>query len=175
MLFVLLACAVPPATWDVGQDLSSLAVVLTALDEGVHPSTSVLSSPHNPFDGRVLDVKWELLASDCAAGFYAFATALALEPTGEHQYYAAACMQELVTTARLRPEDDYLGWSIAVAGYQSVLDHFPDSVTYDATGTYAWPLAPLAYEGIVALGATPEGWIAVPTDDGGTVLVPEAP
>ena len=173
MLALLLACTDEAATWNVGQDLSDLAVVLASADEGVYPSTSVLDSPYNPFDARVLAAKWDILASDCAPGFYAFATALAFEPTGEHQYYTAWCMQTLVQTARLRAEDDYLGWRIAVDGYQTVLDAFPDSVTYDATGTYAWPLAPLAYEGIVSLGATPVGWVEVVTADGTTAVVRE--
>jgi hypothetical protein len=168
-----LGCTDVPATWDVGQDLSALEVRLTDADEGVYPSLAVLDSPHNPFDGRVLAVKWEVLATDCGAGFYAFATALAVQSTGEHQYYAASCMQALVQSGRLRAEDDYPGWDIAVRGYQAVLDHFPDSVTYDATGTYAWPLVPLAYDGIVSLGGTPEGWVEVVTDDGGTAVVRE--
>ena len=174
MFMLLIACTDEAAQWNVGQDLSDLAVVLTAADEGVHPSTAVLDSPHNPFDARVLAAKWDILASDCAPGFYAFATALALEPTGEHQYYAASCMQTLVQSGRLRAEDDYPGWRIAVDGYQSVLDTFPDSVTFDATGTIAWPLAPLAYQGIVSLGGTPEGWVEVSTPDGGTAVLPEA-
>lgn len=100
--------------------------VADAMDEGVHPSVSVRDSPYNPFDTRLLAVKSDILATDCAAGFYAFATALALEPTGEHQYYAASCMHTLVQSARLRPEDDYPGWRIAVEGYPAVLDVVPD-------------------------------------------------
>ena len=80
---LLLACTDAVATWEVGADLSALDVLLIAPDEGVHPSPSVLADPTNPFDARVLDVKWEILASDCAPGFYAFATALAVQPTGE--------------------------------------------------------------------------------------------
>ena len=170
---LLLACTDAVATWEVGADLSTLDVVLVAPDEGVHPSASVLANPGNPFDPRVLDVKWEILASDCAPGFYAFATALAVQPTGEHQYYTAWCMQQLVDAARLRPEDDARGWTIAVEGYQQVLDAFPGSVTYDASGAYAWPLAPLAYAGILALGATPVGWTSVEDENGDTVLVRE--
>jgi hypothetical protein len=173
LLHLLLACTDEAPTWQVGQDLSTLRVVLVDDDEGVHPSSSVLDDPGNPFDARVLGAKWEILASDCAPGFYAFATALALQPTGEHQYYAAWCMQQLVDSARLRPEDDHAGWSIAVRGYQQVLDAFPGSVTYDATGTYAWPLAPLAYAGIVAMGGTPEGWVAVEDTEGTVVIVRE--
>ncbi len=170
---LLLACTDAVATWEVGEDLTALDVVLVAPDEGVHPSVSVLDDPGNPFDARVLGVKWEILASDCAPGFYAFATALAVQPTGEHQYYTAWCMQQLVDAARLRAEDDAVGWRIAVSGYQQVLDAFPGSVTYDATGTYAWPLAPLAYAGIVAMGATPIGWTEVEYTDGNPVIVRE--
>jgi hypothetical protein len=170
---LLLACTDAVATWEVGADLSALDVLLIAPDEGVHPSPSVLADPTNPFDARVLDVKWEILASDCAPGFYAFATALAVQPTGEHQYYTAWCMQQLVDAARLRPEDDAAGWRIAVDGYQQVLDAFSGSVTYDAAGTTAWPLAPLAYEGILALGSDPVGWTAVEDENGGTVIVRE--
>jgi hypothetical protein len=173
LLSLLIACTDAAATWQVGQDLSALRVVLVDPDEGVHPSPSVLEDPGNPFDARVLEAKWDILASDCAPGFYAFATALALQPTGEHQYYAAWCMQQLVDSAQLRAEDDHLGWSIAVRGYQQVLDSFPGSVTYDATGAYAWSLAPLAYAGIVAMGGAPEGWVAVEDTEGEVVIVRE--
>ena len=173
ILFWLAGCTEEPATWDVGQNLAGLEVRLADDREGVYPSASVLDDPHNPFDTRVLGVKWEILASDPAPGFYAFATALAVEPTGEHQYYAARCMHDLVEAGRLRAEDDYAGWRIAIDGYQAVLDAFPGSVTYDATGSYAWPLAPLAFEGIVALGAEPQGWALVTDADGGPVVVPE--
>lgn len=173
MVSLLLACAVPPATWDVGVDLSEVQVVPIAWDEGVHPDTSVLDDPSNPFAGGVGAEKWEVLAADCAPGFYAFATALAQEATGEHQYYAASCLHALYDGARLAPDDTLWGWSAAVRGYQAVLDDFPDDVTYDASGTVAWPLAPLAFHGIEALGATPEGWVEVVTEDGGTAVVPE--
>jgi len=45
-------------------------------------------------------------------------------------------------------------------------------VTYDASGTIAWPLAPLAFDGIVSLGATPVGWEAIETTDGDVLVVP---
>lgn len=159
MVFFLLACAPEaPATWYYGEDLSQLAIVPVAWDEGVHPDTSVLDNPANPFaEGIDAEVKWQILAADCTPGFYAFATALAYQPTGEHQFYAARCLHTVYDAGRLAPDDTYWGWSAAVRGYQVVLDTFPDSVTYDATGTIAYPLAPLAYEAILDLGATPEG------------------
>lgn len=174
MLLLAFACAPEPPAWYYGEDLRSLAVVPVSWDEGVYPDTSVLDDPANPFaDGIDAELKWDILATDCAPGFYAFATALATQPTGEHQYYTSWCLQTLYDAARLAPEDTYWGWSAAVRGYQVVLDEFPDAVTYDVTGTYSWSLIPLAYQGIVSLGATPEGWVEVVSDDGTTVIVPE--
>ena len=158
MLVLLLACANDPATWSYGEDLTQLSIVPIAWNEGVYPDTSVLDDPANPFaDGIDAEMKWEILSTDCVPGFYAFATALAYQPTGEHQFYTAQCLQTVYDGARLAPEDTYWGWSAAVRGYQVVLDEFRDDVTYDATGTIAYPLAPLAWQAILAMGATPEG------------------
>jgi hypothetical protein len=158
MLVLLFACANPAASWYYGDDLRDLVVVPIAWDEGVYPDTSALDDPNNPFaEGIDAAVKWEIAATDCVPGFYAFATALAYEPSGENQFYTARCLQEVYDAARLAPDDTYWGWSAAVRGYQVVLDEFPDAVSYDATGTVATPLAPLAYDAIERLGATPEG------------------
>ena len=67
------------------------------------------------------------------------------------------CLQTVYEAARLAPEDTYWGWSAAVRGYQVVLDEFRDDVTYDATGTIPYALAPLAYDAILSMGGTPEG------------------
>lgn len=158
MLLLLLACDHEPATWYYGEDLRDLAIVPTDWDEGVYPSPAVLANPNNPFaEGIDAQLKWEVLATDCVPGFYAFATALAYAPTGEHQFYTAQCLHTVYDGARIAPEDTYWAWSAAVRGYQVVLDEFPDAVTYDATGTIAYELYPLAWAGIEALGATPEG------------------
>ncbi|MEZ4472835.1 MAG: hypothetical protein R3F60_19020 [bacterium] len=61
---------------------------------------------------------------------------------------------------------------LAIAAFQAVLDDFPESVTFDATGTLAFGLATPAYEGIVELGGVPQGgWTLVATADGGRVAV----
>lgn len=173
MLLFALACAPEAPAWYYGEDLTTLSIVPVSWDEGVYPDTSVMEDPANPFTDGMDAVKWEILATDCVPGFYAFATALAQQPTGEHQFYTASCLKTVYEGARLAPEDTYWGWSAAIRGFQVVLDEFPDSVTYDATGTIAYPLAPLAFYGIEALGGTPEGWVAVVTDDGSTAVVPE--
>lgn len=174
MLLFALACVTEAPEWVYGDDLRELVVSPVSWDEGVYPDVSVLDDPQNPFaDGIDDTLKWEILGTDCGPGFYAFATALAYQPNGEHQYYTAWCLQTLYDAGRLAPEDTFWGWSAAVRGYQVVLDTFPDAVSYDATGTTAWSLVPLAYQGIEALGATPEGWVEVVTEDGSTAVVPE--
>jgi hypothetical protein len=158
MLIIWLACANPPPEWYYGEDLSRVQVIPIAWDEGVYPDTSVLDDPNNPFARGIDDVsKWQVLSTDCAPGFYAFATALAQRPTGEHQFYTSHCLQELYEGARLDPDDTFWGWSAAVSGYQTIIDEFPDDVTYDANGTIATPVAPLAWDAMVAMGAKPEG------------------
>lgn len=173
LLYLVLACATEAPSWYYGDDLRDLAIVPVSWDEGVYPDTSVLYDPNNPFADGIDVVKWEILATDCVAGFYAFATALAIQATGEHQFYTANCLATVYQSARLAPEDTYWGWSASVRGFQAVLDDFPDSVTYDASGTIPYALAPLAYNAIEALGATPEGWVEVITQDGSTAVVPE--
>lgn len=158
LFFLFAACADAPAEWYYGEDLSQLALVPVDWDEGVYPDTSVLDDPANPFvHGMDGDVKWEMVSADCIPGFYAFATALAQQPTGENQFYTAKCLQTVYDAGRLAPDDTYWGWSAAVRGYQAVLDNFPEDVTYDATGTIASPVAPLAWDAILTMGATPEG------------------
>lgn len=174
LLLLSLACVPEPATYYYGDDLTELAVVPIDWDEGVYPNTSVLDDPANPFVDGIGQTKWDVLSTDCMAGFYAFATAQTEEGTGENQYYTSSCLQSLYDADRIAAEDTYWAWSAAVRGYQVVLDTFPDSVTYDATGTIPYELAPLAFRGIESLGAVPEGWVEVLTSDGTSVIVQES-
>ena len=156
--FVLLAgCVDEPGTWRTGEDLRSLRFVPYTEDVGVYPDQSILDDPRNPFvDGFDPngDLKWQIHDSGCDRGAYSWATALALQPTGEHQFYTASCLQTLYDAGRVEDEDLYLVWTLAVRGYEQVLESFPDSVTYDYTGTIAYPLAPLAEAGLASLGAS---------------------
>ena len=173
----LAACEVTPATYDYGVDLESVTLVPVATDEGVHPSTAALTDPNNPFadSGVGVETKWELLdAGYWPATFYGWATLTAEQPNGEHQFYTAQAAQQVYERRDCAPEDLYYVWQIAIGGYQAVLDHFPNDVTYDATGEFAYPLAPTAYAGIVSLGGTPEGWTLVTGEDGTQTVVPVA-
>ena len=135
-------------------------------------------SLHQQFDAFAVsrvgqEGKWEVYDHGAwPASFYAWATELTAEPTGENQYYTAVCLHRIYDLERAEDSDLFFVRLMAIAAYQAVLDHFPDSVSYDASGSWSFPLAPLAYEGIVALGGTPEGgWIVVQTPDGGTAVV----
>ena len=173
-LLVLLGCA-EPATYDYGLPLSQVAFELVAEDTGVHPSQAVLVDPHNPFadTGVSPEGKWAILAAGYwPATFYAWATVLAEEPSGEAQFYTALAAHQIYARRDCDPYELFYVRGIAIAGYQQVLDAFEGSVTYDGTGTVATPLGPWAYAGIVALGGTPEGWILVEGVDGSVAVVP---
>ncbi len=176
LLPVLLAgCIDEPPRYVYGTDLDDLELVLWSRSEGVYPDTSVLDDPNNPFASGVGgDIKWDLVSDQAwIPAFYAWGTVLAYEPSGEAQFYAATSMAEIYRRQLAADDDLYFTWVIAVDGFQAVLDSFPDSVTYDATGTISYRLAPLAWQAIVDLGGEPQGdWIVVQTEDGGTTIVP---
>lgn len=140
---------------------------------GVHPDQTVLLDDDNPFQGTApgLETKWEIEASgDPVFAFYSWATLLTREPTGEHQFYAALNLQRIYQTGRAAEDDLPAVRDLAIDAFTSVLENFPDSVTYDPTGTIAFNLATPAYQGIVALGGVPQGWTLV-TTEGGVVAV----
>lgn len=175
LILLLAGCIEQPPDYVYGQDLDDLELVLWTRSVGVYPDTSILDDPNNPFVyGMDGEVKWDLLADGAMIpSFYAWGTSLAYIPTGENQFYTALSLAEIYIHQEAAEEDLYFVWALAIDGFQAVLDHFPDSVTYDATGTIATPLAPWAYDAIVALGGTPEGsWVVVPNEDGGTTVVP---
>lgn len=169
-----LGCSLPAPTYDYGVALGAVELQLIADDQGVHPSAATLRDPNNPFadDGIADEARW--LVQDAGywpASFYAWSTALALRPNGENQLYTALAAQQLYERREADPALLYPLRSIAINGYQAILDHFPDDVTYDATGTLAYPVAPTAFAAIEALGATPIGWVRVEGDDGTVALV----
>lgn len=160
-------CSIPPGTYRYGTDLTDLAFLPYSPDEGVHPDVSVMSDPNNPFlQGIGEETRWDVLASGPVHGFYAMATALVQVPTGENQYYTAASAQGIYEGELAADEDLWLARDLAVRGYRVVLDEFTDDVTYDETGTYAWSVAPLAYEALLELGGDTSGYALVTGDDG---------
>ncbi len=178
LLLPLAACETTPAVYDYGVDLDAVEFNLHDPTMGIYPSDAILLDPANPFaaTGVSDDAKWEILSADrWPATFYAWGTVLALRPTGEVQFYTAQAAQAMYDRREVETEDLYYVWLIAVGGYQAVLDDFEGSVTYDATGEVAYPLAPMAYEALLSLGAQPEGWTRVIGEDGSVAIVRTAP
>ena len=164
---LLVGCAPKEGEWRLGDDLTDVRFVPWTEDVGVFPDESILGDPNNPFAGNLdpnSDIKWELQDSGCDRAVYSWATALAVQPTGEHQFYTASCMQALYDGGRVDDEDLFLVYTLAVRGYEQVLESFPGSVTYDATGTVAYELAPIAEAALQSIGAVP-GDAASPLDE----------
>ncbi len=186
LLVGLLAACGQPASYRFGENVSGLRFAPVSPKEGVFPSQAVLTDPANPFRGDVgnlktqpdggVGTKWALLSSvGGVPAFYAFATALTGEPTGENQFYTAQALGEIALTgayADSTTKEKVI--AMAVAGYQSMFDNFPNAVTYDATGKTAFPLALPAYTNAVALGGTIVGWSLVTAPDGTTSVVRNA-
>ena len=161
-----------------GKDLHAQRLSLYSTKMGIHPNTDVLHDPNNPFlDGPVgEETKWVVLQhANPAAAFYAWATLLAQGPNGERQYYVAKQLELIYTSGAVSGVELPYVRTMAIGAYQAQLDHFPDAVSYDASGKYAFELATLSYEGIVRLGGTVEGgWVLVKTPSGSTVAVKQS-
>lgn len=158
-----------------GRDFTSLTFHAYSASEGVYPDRSILDDPNNPFanDPPTDDGKWVLEANaGPVAAFYSWATLDADNPNGEAQFYTAHDLQQIFRTGQASADELPVAHDLAIRGYQSVLDHFPTSVTYDATGKIAFSLATMAYQGIVGLGGTVQGgWKLVKAEDGSDVAV----
>lgn len=171
---VLTGCGDAP-TYVVGQDLGALSFNLHTANMGIHPDTSVLQDPANPFATSAIadETKWIVTGeAGPVAAFYIWATTLARVPTGEAQYYAATALADIYA-ARLAeaPLLPYVRL-MAIQGFQSLLDHFPTSVSYQADGTSSYPLAPAAYQGIINLGGSVQGnWVVLELEGGGTAVI----
>lgn len=156
--------------WRFGVNITGLRFEVYDDSEGIHPSDVVLENPRNPFRDTLIgeETKWEVSnAGGNAGAFYAWATLLARNPTGECQYFAAVKLADALAAGEPPAEQRETVHSMAIAAFQSVLDNFPESVTYDWTGTIPFRLATPSYLAIVELGGRPTGgWVLVATPDG---------
>jgi hypothetical protein len=173
-LISLIACSsdLPVPAYRYGVLLADLQFEVTDPDMGIHPNVSILADPENPFaeGGISLEGKFSAYSDSPTAGFYGMGTALANQPTGEHQYYTAASLEGIYDERDI--SDPGLVRDMAIRAYQSVLDNFPGSVTFDESGRFSFPLGPLAIDGIEGLGGTVQnGWVKVATADGSFAAV----
>lgn len=172
LLILLAGCAADGSPWG-GAPLPEAPLRLYAENVGVHPDRSVLEDPANPFARGALsdDTVWTLQSdAGIVAAFYAWATANARGASGERQYYTALDLKSIYELDQA--EDPEAVRLLAIRAFQAVLDHFPDAVTYDASGTIAYELATPSVQAILDLGGTPEGWVLVTNGDGSVVAVP---
>lgn len=181
-LLALVSCG-PPAQYRFGTNVSGLLFKPIDATEGIHPSQSVTRDPANPFrfaganlsaqpDGGI-GTKWQLLGSvGGVPAFYAFATALALEPTGENQLYTAQMLGEVAQSGAVADGvSEQQVRDMAIAAYRATLDYFPSSISYLADGKTFFYVDVLAYQGGVALGSPMTGYALVPGVDGGAPSV----
>ena len=176
-LAVLAACELPAPEYEYGIFVGDLLFEPYTDNVGVFPDRSVIGDPNNPFrDGLVADgpLRFDTLEGGPVVGFYGFATANALIPFGENQWYAANQLhaiydQELVVDLR----DLAIVRDLAIRGYQSTLDDFTDTAfTFDPTGRFQFDLLAPAVQGILDLGGEPQnGWRLVPGPDGFPIAV----
>ena len=139
--------------------------------EGIFPSRVTLQNPNNPFreSGVSEDTRFDILGNGGNAGaFYAWATLLTSIPIGENQYFTATKLRDIYLSNEVAEEDQETVRQMAVNAFQAVLDCFPDSILFDATGTFAVArLATLSYFEILELRGVPEGdWILVTNSRG---------
>lgn len=160
-------------SFEFGSVLADLELELISDTVGVHPDNSVIFDTNNPFrQGVTIEGKFAVLDDGPIPGFYAFATALVGEPTGENQWFSANQMQLIHERRLADPNDLALVRKIAIQGYQTVLDEFPGAVTFDATGRLRFDLMASAVQGIIDLGGEPEnGWTLATDADGNPIAV----
>lgn len=152
-----------------GESLVGLEFVVLDLDQGVHPNTSITSHPDNPFRrGISLEAKFDAETLGPIPAFYGWAQALAQEPTGEHQYFAAAAARDIYNFELAEEEDLVFARSIAVRGFQNCLTEFPDTTAFfDVTGNQRTDLLAEALQGVIELGGeVPAGWVLIEQADG---------
>jgi hypothetical protein len=158
-----------------GENITGITFEFFNETEGIHPSNVVLNNRRNPFRNRPIsdDMKFDILANGGNAGaFYAWATLLARQPTGEHQHFTAIKLRDIYNAREVEGVEREQVRQMAIAGFQAVLDFFPDSVTFDVTGTQKFRLATPALLGILDLNGDVEGdWVLIEDANGEPVAI----
>ena len=164
LVLVTAACGDDPE-YEFGFNITGIQYELFDVTEGIHPSKVTLNNPRNPFRELNVsdDTKFAILGNGGNAGaFYAWATLLANIPIGENQFFTAVKLRDIYESNEVSEEDREIVRQMAVNGFQAVLDCFPESVLFDATGTFTTRFATLAYVQILELGGVPQGdWTLV--------------
>ena len=118
-----------------GQVRNSVALptdsVLTLFceDAGIANEPCILNDPDNPYASTSIDDSNKFQLSDAApsakARFYLWATAQAMSPRGENQYYTALSLHQMHDES-----GSQLAKAQALRAYRSVLDNYFNEVTF---------------------------------------------
>ena len=172
---LLMGCEAPQPYYYRGMNLLDVEFVFADVEHGTYPDTGILNHPTNPIDQALFAGKWDVEAFGYApASYYVWATQLAVEATGDNQFYTAQALTSIYMLEMMDEYERYHVWQMAVNAHNALLEHFPDAVSYLADGVTYFPLAPLSYEALVTLGADVSNWHRIETEDGGIVIVPAA-
>jgi hypothetical protein len=174
-LLILVAACGDPREYRVAIDTQEVTFEFFSSTEGIYPSRVTLSNPNNPFASYAIGAETKFVFEEgpsSAAGFYAWATALASEPTGENQFFVGLNLSALLEAGEVAEDQRESVRELAIAAFQSVLDNFPDSLLFDATASRSFRLATPSFLGIIELNGKPEGdWVLVQDEDGNPVAV----
>lgn len=174
-LLILVAACGDPREYRVAVDTEEVTFEFFSSTEGIYPSRVTLSNPNNPFVNYAIGSETKFAFEDAtskAAAFYAWATVLTNEPTGENQFFVGSNLSALLEAGEVSDEQRESVRELAIAAFQSVLDNFPDSLLFDATASRSFRLATPSYLGIIELNGKPEGdWVLVQDEDGNPVAV----
>ena len=116
-------------------------------EAGIYPSNDVMDDPNNYFAGQPPSetAKWDIQSyGDPKLSYYAFASALTRVPTGENQFYVAVNLATLSRLDYVVPSKRQQVRNMAVLAFQTVIDLFPNDLTYDADGVTAYSVAEFA-------------------------------
>lgn len=167
----LLGCA-PQSYYYHGINLLSIEFTLASDEHGIYPNSQILGHETNPFPDPLFDAKWEIESfGHPPASYYAWASQIAVEPTGENQYYTAMALTNLYQFDMVDEYERYYVWDMAVRAHEAVLLNFSDSVSYLQDGVSSFPLAPLSYAALETLGADVSDWVKLSLDDGSVIII----
>ncbi len=178
VMLTTVACEIDSPEFRDRVQLASLDFELHSENVGVHPFQDVLNDPNNPFRrfGVGSETKFDILAGASTPGaFYAWATLLATQPNGEHQFYTAQLMEVLAGTRS--GEERFVLEQLAIRGYQAVLDFFPGDVSFlDENLLSKFRVATPSYFGIIRLGGQVQGnWVAAVDSNGNEEAILASP
>ena len=138
---LLMGCEAPQPYYYRGMNLLDVEFVFADVEHGTYPNTGILNHPTNPIDQALFDGKWDVEAFGYApASYYVWATQLAVEATGDNQFYTAQALTSIYMLEMMDEYERYHVWQMAVNAHNALLEHFPDAVSYLADGETYFPL-----------------------------------